>query len=77
MAATTVKLSTTTRDRIRALGGATYDETIVEALELLEAERFWARADAAATWRRSLSETERVRLAARDDVIDAEFDGIE
>jgi len=77
MAATTVKLSTATRDRIRALGGATYEETILEALDLLEAERFWSRADAAVAWRRSLSEVERGRLAAREAEIDAEFDGIE
>ena len=35
MASTTVKLSVETRDRIRALGGETYEETIVEALDAL------------------------------------------
>jgi hypothetical protein len=39
MKATTVKMSVETRDRIRALGGETYEDTIVEALDVLEADR--------------------------------------
>jgi hypothetical protein len=77
MKATTVKLSVETRDRIRALGGATYEETIVEALDVLEADRFWAQADAAAAWRLSLTDVDRERLAARDAEVDAAFDGID
>ena len=46
MKPTTVKLSVETRDRIRALGGQTYEDTIVNALDALEADRFWAQADA-------------------------------
>ena len=76
MKATTVKLSVETRDRIRALGGETYEDTIIEALDVLEAERFWARADAAAAWQRSLPDDARARLAARDADVDAAFDGI-
>lgn len=76
MKSTTVKLSVETRDRIRALGGETYEDTIIEALDVLEAERFWAQADAAAAWRRSLSDDDRKRLAARDADVDAAFDGI-
>ena len=76
MKSTTVKLSVETRDRIRALGGETYEDTIIEALDVLEAERFWAQADAAAAWRRSLSDDDRKRLAARDANIDAAFDGV-
>jgi hypothetical protein len=72
-----VKLSVETRDRIRALGGDTYEDTIIEALDLLEADRFWAQADAAASWRRSLTDRERETLAAREAEIDAAFDGIE
>jgi hypothetical protein len=77
MKPTTVKLSVETRDRIRALGGDTYEDTIVEALDVLEAARFWAQADAAAAWRSSLSDHDRERLAARDADIDAAFEGIE
>jgi hypothetical protein len=40
MKATKVKVSTETRDRIRALGGQTYEATVVEALDALEAIRF-------------------------------------
>ncbi len=76
MDTTTIKLSVATRDRIRALGGETYEDTIVEALEILEAERFWAQAEAAAAWRRSLPAADRARLAARRAEIDAAFDGI-
>jgi hypothetical protein len=77
MGTTTVKLSVATRDRIRALGGETYEDTIVEALDLLEAERFWTRAQQAAQWRQSLSAEERERIAEREATVDAAFDGIE
>ena len=77
MKPTTVKLSIETRDRIRALGGETYEDTIIDALDALESDRFWAQADAAAAWRRSLPEQERDRLAARDAEIDAAFDSVE
>ena len=77
MKATTEKLSIETRDRIRALGGDTYEDTIIEALDALEADRFWVQADAAVDWRRSLPENERDRLVARDADVDTAFDGIE
>ena len=77
MKSTTVKLSVETRDRIRALGGDTYEDTIVEALDVLEVDRFWAQADAAAAWRRSLPEADQQRLAASESELDAAFDGIE
>ena len=77
MKSTTVKLSVETRDRIRALGGDTYEDTIIEALDVLEADRFWAQADSAAAWRASLPAAERKRLADRDAAIDASFDAIE
>ena len=77
MKSTTIKLSVETRDRIRTLGGDTYEETIVEALDVLEAERFWAQADAAVAWRHGLSDNDRKRLAARDAEVDAAFDNIE
>lgn len=77
MAATTVKVSVETRERIRALGGETHEETIVEALELLEAKRFWAQAAAARAWRDSLDEHERAERADREADVDAAFDGLE
>lgn len=76
MGSTTVKLSTQTRDRIKALGGATYEDTIVEALNVLEERRFWAQAEAAQAWRRSLTDDERQRLDDRVAEVDAAFDGI-
>jgi hypothetical protein len=76
MASTTIKLSVETRDRLRALGGATYEDTIVDALDLLEAERFWAEAEQAAAWQRSLGADERRRRAGAVADVDAAFDGI-
>ena len=76
MASTTIKLSTDTRDRIRALGGDTYEETIVEALDALEADRFWAKAEAAAAHRATLSHSERASRAASEAEVDAAFDGV-
>jgi len=77
MASTTIKLSIATRDRIRALGGDTYEDTIVEALDVLEEARFWEQAEAAAAWRQSLPEGERECLRAREAEVDAAFDAIE
>lgn len=77
MASTTVKVSVETRDRIRALGGDTYEDTIVEALDALEADRFWEQAEAAASFRRSLSDSGRAELAAREAEVDAAFVGLE
>jgi hypothetical protein len=76
MATTTIKLSTSTRDRLRALGGETYEDTIVEALDLLEEQRFWAQAEAAAAWRAALSPEERARRERAEADIDEAFDGI-
>ena len=77
MPSTTVKLSVETRDRIRALGGETYEDTIVAALDALEADRFWSQAAAATAWRNSLSDEARGRLIARDAAVDEAFKGIE
>ncbi len=76
MKATTIKVSTDTRDRLRALGGATYEATILEALDVLEADQFWAQADAAAAWHRALPADERARRDAQAAEVDAAFDGI-
>lgn len=75
--ATTVKVSVETRDRIRAMGGDTYEATIVEALDALDGARFWAEAEAAAAWRRQLTDDARAALEASEAEVDALFDGIE
>ena len=67
MKATTIKLSLETRDRIRSLGGETYEETIVEALDALETDRFWGQADAATKWRASLDGNDRAAAAQRQN----------
>ena len=77
MKATTIKVSIETRERLRALGGETYEATIIEALDAMDAHDFWAQADAAAAWRRSLSACDQAELAERDATIDAAFDGIQ
>ena len=77
MKSTTVKVSVETRERMRALGGATYEATIVEALDAMESDRIWAQADAATAWRRNLPQGKRSRLEARDAEVDVAFDGIE
>ena len=75
--ATTVKVSTETRDRIKSFGGATLEATIVEALDALDEQRFWSQAEAAAAWRARLSDEERAARQARERALDAAFDGIE
>ena len=74
---TTIKVLVETRDRIRSLGGETYEATIVDALDALDADRFWAQAEVAAEWRDSLPSSQRLVLDARDAAVDAAFDGIE
>ena len=73
---TTVKVSTATRERIRAFGGATHEDTIIEALDALESERFWQEAEAGKKWLDGLAEAERQRLVEEDEAIDALFKGI-
>ena len=45
---TTMKLSTATRDRLRALlrDGESLEDVVVAALDAYEAEQFWADVDA-------------------------------
>jgi hypothetical protein len=66
MASTTIKLSVETRDRLKELGGDTYENTIIEALDALDRERFCSQADAAAAWRQSLAPEERAKLEAAE-----------
>lgn len=75
--ATTVKVSTETRDRIKAFGRATLEDTIIEALDALEEREFWAQAERAAAWRATLSDEQRAARRARDAELDAAFDGID
>lgn len=78
MESTTIKVSVETRDRIKSFGGATHEETIVEALELLDSAQFWSQADAAAAaYLRSLPPEERARREAIEAEIDADFDALD
>jgi hypothetical protein len=77
MDSTTIKLSVHTRDRLRSFGGATYEDTVVEALDALEAIRFWAQADAAASAHRGRPTSAALSTQLQIDAIDAAFDGIE
>jgi hypothetical protein len=74
---TSIRVSKVTRDRLRAFPGATCDDVVSEALDLLEAERFWAQAEAYHAWRIALPEDRRQELAARDQAIDAMWSEIE
>jgi hypothetical protein len=73
---TTIKLSRETRDRIKAMGGDTYEATIIEALDALESEQFWAQAERAAEWRRSIPDDRRRAITQREATVDAAFDAI-
>lgn len=55
----------------------TYEATILEALDALESNRFWAEAEAAASWRRALPEEERRRRQAHEREIDHAFESLE
>lgn len=71
---TSIKVTTETRDRIRELGGK-YEDTLIEALDLLEAARFWDQAEAGKRWLDSLSDDERAERRARQDAMDQAFSG--
>ena len=77
MKATTIKVSVETRERLRALGGKTYESTIIEALDVMDSNQFWAQADDATAWRKSLTPSDQAELEQRDTAIDAAFDGLE
>lgn len=79
--ATTIKISVETRDRIKAMGGETYEDTIIEALDALDRKRFWDQADAAIRWRESLPPEERARIEeaerADGEAMDRMLDALE
>jgi hypothetical protein len=72
--ATTIKISVETRDRIKAMGGETYEDTIIEALDALDRKRFWDQADAARRWRESLPPEERARIEEAERKAGEELD---
>jgi hypothetical protein len=76
--ATTIRLSAASRDRLRALGraGATLEDTLVEALDALEREQFWAAADAAQARRRSMSADELAAVAAAEADVQGWLDAL-
>jgi hypothetical protein len=76
MTTTTITLSVETRERLRALGGETYEKTVIEALDALEANRFWAQAEDAAARHATLPDAERRLRREAVAEIDRAFDGI-
>lgn len=72
---TTMKISTETRDRLRALGadGDSLEDVVVTALDAYESQQFWAAAEAAAA-----AETPEQRGERRRDEADADtwMDGL-
>jgi hypothetical protein len=66
---TTMKISTGTRDRLRALGadGDTLEDVVVAALDAYESQQFWAEAKAAAAAETPEQRSDRKRLEADTD----------
>jgi hypothetical protein len=66
---TTMKVSTHTRDRLRALGreGDSLEDVVVAALDAYEAQQFWAAAEAADANETPEQRTERKRVEADVD----------
>lgn len=66
---TTMKITTETRDRLRALGAAgdSLEDVVVTALDVYESQQFWAAAEAADAAESQAQRTERRRLEADVD----------
>jgi hypothetical protein len=66
---TTMKISTTTRDRLRSLGANddTLEDVVVAALDAYESQQFWAAAEAAHAAETAEQRAERKRLEAETD----------
>ena len=75
---TTIQVSTATRDRLKQLGdvGATYDETIGDALELLEEQRFDAELRSYAAKLGALTPEEQALRQAYEAAMDAKFSAL-
>ncbi|MGH9271189.1 MAG: hypothetical protein ACRDZ2_07935 [Ilumatobacteraceae bacterium] len=72
---TTMKISTATRDRLRALGNErdSLEDVVVAALDVFESQRFWAEAEAAAAAETPDQRAERKRSEAE---VDTWMDGL-
>jgi hypothetical protein len=66
---TTMKISTATRDRLRALGSDTdsLEDVVVAALDVYESQQFWAEAEAAAAAETAAQRDKRRRVEASID----------
>lgn len=64
-----MKITTATRDRLRALGvkGGSLEDVVVAALDVYEAQQFWAEARAAAAAETPEQRAERKRVEADAD----------
>lgn len=74
MPSTTVKVSTTTRDRLKAASAGSADDTINLALDALERAAFWARAERASRAQHGLPPEVRHQLQRQEAAIDTEFE---
>ena len=66
---TTMKISTATRDRLRALGNESdsLEDVVVAALDVYESQRFWAEAETADAAETPDQRAERKRREAEAD----------
>lgn len=72
---TTMKITTATRDRLRALGSESesLEDVVVAALDVYESQQFWAEAEAAAAAETAAQREQRRRIEAS---VDAWMDGL-
>ena len=70
-----MKITTETRDRLRALGadGDSLEDVVVTALDAYESQQFWATAEAAAAAESTEQRAERRRIEAD---VDTWMDGL-
>jgi hypothetical protein len=75
-AVTTMKISTATRDRLRALGtdSDSLEDVVVAALDVYESQQFWAEAEAAAAAETPDQRARRKRVEAE---VEAWMDGLD
>jgi len=72
---TSMKITTGTRDRLRALGaeGESLEDVVVAALDAYESQQFWAAAEAAAATETPEQRAERKRIEGE---VDTWMDGL-
>jgi hypothetical protein len=75
-AVTTMKISTATRDRLRALGteSDSLEDVVVAALDAYESQQFWAAAEAAAA---AETPDQRARRKRVEGEVEAWMDGLD